>query len=353
MLEDRTGDMKQRYTIVIGLGIGLLMLALVLAGVDLNRVREAFAGADYRFVLPAFALLVVGHFTRAIRWRVLLGGKLPLRHAFSILNISYLFNGALPFRLGEVARIFLAARVDNPIPAFTTLSTILVERLLDLLTVLAMLGMVLVVLPVPDYITATGITLGGGSLVSIAALTVFAARRAWAFGLLAWGQRVLPFLGRWPMEEALGRFLDGLQPLASWRGGLSVVFWSAVSWGFSLLAGYILLYAFFPQSDWTAVLLFIVMASFAVAVPYVPGAVGPYEAGVVVALHLTGFDRPEGAALAFAVILHVTNLGVYTLLGLLGLVQEGVTMGQVARGARELQAASPPGVEQVGTEPLG
>ena len=76
------------------------------------------------------------------------------------------------------------------------------------------------------------------------------------------------------------------------------------------------------------------MAALAVAVPYAPGAIGPYEAGVVVALTLTGFSQPEGVPVAFAIVLHATNLAVYGLLGVLGLLAEGVSIGQVARGAR-------------------
>lgn len=335
--------MKPWHTLFIGLLLSVFLLALVLAGVDLGRVQAALSGADYGVLLPAFLLLVVGHVMRAVRWRALLAGRLSLVRSFSILNISYLFNGALPFRLGEVARLFLATRVEPPVPAATALSTILVERLLDLLSVVAMLGLILVMLPVPAHVTTAGITLGAGSLVGVVALTVFVRRQSWAFTLLGWLTRRVPPLTRWPLETLLARFLDGLSPLASWRGVLTALFWSVVSWGFSVVAGYILLFAFFPQPTWAAVLLFIVMASLAVAVPYVPGAVGPYEAGVILALNLTGFDQPEGAAVAFAIVLHATNLAVYSVLGVLGLLQEGVTLGQVARGARAMRAVPTPG----------
>ncbi len=336
--------MRRRYGILLGIGISLLTLALILTGVDLQRVRSALAEADYRFVLPAFALLVIGHVTRAVRWRALLMDRLPLLPAFSVLNISYLLNGALPFRLGEVARIFLATQAAPPIPAFTALSTILVERLLDLLAVMGMLGLVLVTLPVPAAVTTAGVTLGVGALAGVGVLSVIARRREWAFRILSQAERWLPLLRPGSLHGAVGRFIDGLQPLTFWRGVFRAVFWSGISWGFSILAGYILLYAFYPQPTWPAVLMFIVMAALAVSVPYVPGAVGPYEAGVVMALSLTGFGQPEGAAVAFAIVLHATNLSVYTLLGVLGLLQQGVTLGQVVRGARNLRPAPTPGL---------
>ena len=210
--------MRQRYTIIIGVGVSTLMLVLVLASVDLERLRDAFAAAEYGYVFPAFGLLVIGHVTRAVRWRALLRGRLSLRHAFNILNVSYLFNGALPFRLGEVARIFLATQAGPPVPAFTTLSTILVERLLDLLSVLGMLGLVLAMLSVPAFITTAGLALGGGSLMGIGLLVALAHRPEWAFRLVALAERLLPVLARWSLRSTVARFLEGLQPLTSWRG---------------------------------------------------------------------------------------------------------------------------------------
>jgi len=339
--------MRQRTTLVIGLIISAVLIGAVLSGVDLARVQSALAGARYEYVFPAAALLVVGLLTRAIRWRGLLNRRLSLGAAFHILNISYLANSALPFRLGELARIFLAARLPQPSPVLTTLSTILVERLLDMLAVTGMLGLILTLLDVPDYVSSAGLILGAGALAGLIALAVLARRPGWAFRLVERLQRAAPGLARWHLQDALGRFVDGLAPVAGGRGLAQAVIWTVVSWALSLAAGYVLLYAFFPAASWIATLLFIALASLAVSVPYAPGAVGPYEAGVVLALSLTGYDQPEGAAVAFAIVLHVVNTGVFVVMGTLGLLHQGISLGQVMRGARQMNgadAASAPGI---------
>ncbi len=334
--------MRQRTTIVIGLFVSAALIGAVLSGVDLGRVQSALSGARYEYVFPAVALLGVGLLTRAMRWRVLLHERLPLGHAFHILNISYLFNGALPFRLGELARIFLVTRVPQAVPAFTTLSTILVERLLDLLVVTGMLGLVLALMDVPETVASAGLILGLGALAGLAALAALAHRPAWVFQLVSRLQQAAPGLARWHVQEALNRFVDGLAPLAGRRGLTLAVVWSLASWVLSVAAGFVLMYAFFPTASWIATLLFIALASLAVSVPYAPGAVGPYEAGVVLALSLTGYDQPEGAAVAFAIVLHVVNTGVFVLMGTLGLLQEGISLGQVMRGARQVNGAEAP-----------
>ncbi len=337
--------MKRRYTIVAGLLISLVMLVLVLHDVDLNRVRLALTQADYGYVIPAAIILALSLLTRAVRWRVLLSWRLPLRHAFSILSISYLLNGTLPFRMGEVARLFLTTRVPQPVSAFTTLSSIVVERLFDVLIVIGMLGIVLAVLPVPGTIVAAGLALGVTSLGGLVALILVARYPARAFRILAWMERPLPFLRRWPLERYLGRFLDGLAVLTSWRSGLLAISWSLISWGLSVAAGYVLMAAFFPQPSWTVALFFVAMASLAITVPYAPGAVGTFEAAVVLALSLTGYNQPEGSAVAFAIVLHVMNTSVHSLAGIAGLLHEGVTLGQVMRGAQDVSAPPPVIVE--------
>ena len=123
--------MKKRWSsIVLGLVVSVVALALLLRR-DLTGVRDELLDARYWAVLPCMALSVVGLWLRGVRWRVLLNGRLALRHSFHILNVSYFINGVLPLRVGELARAVLAARTEPPVPVLTSLSTIVVERLLE------------------------------------------------------------------------------------------------------------------------------------------------------------------------------------------------------------------------------
>jgi uncharacterized membrane protein YbhN (UPF0104 family) len=123
---------------------------------------------------------------------------------------------------------------------------------------------------------------------------------------------------------------------------LWLIFWTAVSWIFSLASGYVLMAAFYPEPDWAAVALFTAAASFAVAVPAVPGNVGTWEASVVFALTAMGYGQPYETALAFAVVLHALNLIVFGVLGVAGFVQEGVSLEQLSQGVRSAKQSSSP-----------
>jgi uncharacterized protein (TIRG00374 family) len=333
----------RRYWRVLLLGavVSIVVLVFLFANLDFALLAEALHSARYIFILPSAALIVLGLFTRALRWRVMLFGALPLRRVFSILNVSYLVNGVVPFRAGELARAWLATRNEPPVPIFQSLSTIVVERLLDTLAVLVILAIGLSGSPLPEALrTAAALFVPGVAI----GLTIFVSMSLYRDRVIAAADSVTrraPLLARWKLVEWLSNFLDGLLPLTMLKPLLKLLGWTVVSWSFSLASGYVLMYAFYPQASWAAVALFTAAASFAVAVPAVPGNIGTYEASVVVSLTAMGFGAPFETAVAFAVLLHALNLFLFGILGLLGFVQEGVTLEQLSQGMRGAQQSSP------------
>ncbi|MCD4686803.1 MAG: flippase-like domain-containing protein [Anaerolineae bacterium] len=332
-----------------------ILAGLIVSGValiylfrrDLSGVQHELASANYWFVIPCFAISVVGLWLRSFRWRVLLDGRITTRHSFHILNVSYFVNGVLPLRVGEVVRAVLAARIDPPLPVLTSLSTIVVERLLDTLAVFALIGLTLLVLPVGLEIGVIGAVLGIGTVIGVIVLATFAARPAWAHGALDLAGRVVRPLRAERLHTWLDYFLDGVKPLASPRKTLLAVWWTAAGWTMSVIAGWVLLYAVFDPSSWTASMAFVALASFAIAVPAVPGNLGPFEAAVVFALASTDMvaEPTDAPAVAFALLLHAVNLLTYITMGLIGLWAEDVRLGDVTQAARNLGAQDAAGAE--------
>src|SRR5690606_15887231 len=101
---------------LLGLVASLLAIYFIYSQMsnDVGQMWSALRSADYRWVLLSMGVIVAGLFARGARWQVLLGGVLPFMRAFSITNVSYLVNGVLPLRMGELARAYLAAQVVPP-----------------------------------------------------------------------------------------------------------------------------------------------------------------------------------------------------------------------------------------------
>lgn len=300
---------------------------------------EALRTARYEYVIPGIVFLLMGLVTRALRWYALLGGTLPLRRAFSIMNVAYLVNGVLPLRMGEVARIYLASQAQPPVPALKCASTIIVERLLDLLAVVVMMLLALTTAPVPEALQTAGrgavLTAVGGFLV----LVFLATKRTLAQGILKNLTKHFAVLNRLHIATRLDEFLDGLTPITQPRSLALALGWTTLSWMFSVAAGYVLMFAFFPAGNLTVTLLYIAAAAFAIALPAVPGNVGTYEASILLALVASGYEQ-SGTALAFAVMVHAVNVFVHASTGVIGFIDEGISLEQLRSGVRQMRTAS-------------
>jgi len=316
---------------IVGFALCVVILGVTLATVDLATVGAALSRADYRLLPLMIAFSVIGLATRAARWHGLIQGRIRFWACFHISNIGYLFNNLLPLRAGEIARVLLAAGAPQPVPMMTTLSTVLLERIVDLLFVLGLLGAAVAVLPATN--TIHNFSVGGAALIlaaigGIAFLGIGAYRRTWLLAAVRWVQRQVPFTQRLPLEAQLDKFLDGLAALKTPSALLLLLFWTIASWVSSIAATYVLLVAFFGTADWGLVILFMALSSLTVSasavVAYTPAGVGPYHASVVLALAIIGYTQPEGAPVAFAIVLHLVNLAIYLVLGMIGLTQQHI-----------------------------
>jgi len=336
---------------LLGAFISILAIYFIARQIDLTALGQALAKAQYIYVIPTLLLLAAGLVTRALRWQVLLSDALPLRRAFNITNVAYLVNAVLPLRMGEVARAYLATRADPPVPVLKSASTIIVERLLDLLAVMVLLGLALAGGPLPSELRAAAV-FGIPALIAGFLVLVFLSRRR------ALAHRIVnAIVGRLPqrissrrLSQWLDHFLDGLSPLTQPRALFLSLLWTACSWGFSTVAGYILMLAFFPQASWVATCLYIAASSLVIAVPAVPGSLGPFELSILLALSATGYGEPHDTAAAFALVVHGVNLGIFAVTGLIGFIQEGISLGQLSQGVQEMRQGRAVTQDVVSTE---
>lgn len=322
---------------IISTVVTLLALYFITSQLNLELFLQALATANYWYVIPCMLLLFFGLITRAFRWRVLLGNELAFSHTFNIMNVAYLVNNVLPFRIGEVARIYLVSRTKKAIPIPTTTGTIIVERLLDLLAVGVIAMLTLALAPVPDEIRVAS---GFATIVAIAGFIVLvflASRREWTLSLFRAVLAYIPIVKRYTILETwLGQFLSGLSPITRPSSLVQTIVWTAISWAFSIASGYVLMFAFFDTANLIATMLFIVTASFAIALPAVPGNVGTFEASILLALTASGYEQ-SNTAIAFAVMVHVVTLFLYVITGGIGLIQEGISVGQLSQAVRQMQ----------------
>ena len=328
---------------LLGVGVSLVAVYLIVSQMrdnDLGLIGEALRSARSPYVALSAVIIAAGLFARGARWRALLSGGLPFWRAFSINNVAYLINGLLPFRVGELARAYLATRANPPVPALKSLSTIVVERLLDVLAVLLIMLLALSQGPLPEELRAAALVLAPAALLGFLMLVLLSSRRGVVLRVFDGASARVSLLARLNAKTAVEHILDGLQPLAQPKALAQTLLLTAVSWMCSVASGYLLMLAFFPQADWGATLMFTAMASLAVAVPAVPGNLGTYELSILLALQAMGYGEPAALAGAFAVTVHAVNLIINAAMGVIGFIQEGISLQQLSQGVREMRRNS-------------
>ena len=127
--------------ITVGLGCALFFLALALHRVPLADVGSTLAGADPMWIGAAVVVYAINLSLRAWRWQIILqpGAAISYSTVARALVVGYGLNTIMPARLGELFRAEFV-KVDVGLSRLWTLTSIVVERLFDGLTVVACLG---------------------------------------------------------------------------------------------------------------------------------------------------------------------------------------------------------------------
>lgn len=315
----------KRLRLWIGILISILCLGLALKDVRFADVWEALQGANYVFVAVTVPMTVLGLFGRALRWQLLFypTKDLPLSKVFAVLNIGYLLMNVLPARLGDVARAILLGELTGVSKA-RTLSTIVVERVTDVLVVLLFLASVVFFVPVPEWVAQSAMLVGVGFVGLAVVLVVLARQRQRGLALLHRLARLAPFLDRESVWQLVGSLLDGLDILRYWRPASQLLLSSIFIWFLGLIQFHSVILAFDLKVPVAATVFIMCITALGMTVPSSPGYIGVWEYIIVLGLSFFGVDKSR--ALSYALVLHFSVYITTTLMGAFSLWRETLAM---------------------------
>lgn len=323
---------------IVGTVVSLLALALILRNASLPELIHRLARARYGWMVPNVLALLVGMWARAARWRVILGHRLPWRRSFHIQNAGNLLNNVLPLRLGELSKAYLASR-GSPVTIMQALSAVLIERLLDVLSIFAMLLVVLPHVPEGGVVVEAAEVAAALALTGVVGLFVAARYRTRAVALAGALTKWLPQAFRRRVLDHGDDFLRGVS-VAGGRRLAGAVGWSMVVWiGFGSSCWFTLL-AFVPSAAWFVGGFVNCAIALGLTIPSAPSGAGLYEAAAVAGLAVFGVSGDT--ALAYALALHVSTFAVAAVMGVIGLDREGESLGHLAAAARGVLGGKPP-----------
>src|SRR5438067_6490961 len=143
--------MRAQLTRLLGLALTVVFLFLAFQRVDLAGFLDELKRVNYLWLLPSALCTLLGYALRTVRWRVILSGaaRAPLGTLFPLLIMGFATNNLLPGRLGEFWRAYLLGR-KRSVRKTLALASVVVERVFDGLTLLALLWVVSLTIQLPE-----------------------------------------------------------------------------------------------------------------------------------------------------------------------------------------------------------
>jgi len=310
--------------LVIGFAISAALVWYAFRNTPFADVWAPIKAAHVVTMIVAVFFATLPFVLRVPRWQLLLhrddGTTIPRRSLWQAISIGFAANNVLPFRAGEVLRVAAISRLA-PVSFAAALSSVAVERVLDALVVVTLLGIGLVggQLPASNGMASKAELIGLVCLAAMAAAIIAAWRRELALRLL---ERVLP-AGR--ITTHLLAFVDnvlrGLGAMRDPRRAAPIILWSVVIWVVNASAFYIAFMAFDFHLPFTAALILQGALMIGIAVPSTPGYVMVFETAIYGVLLLYGIDKDHG--LAYGLLYHVATFIPITVMGALNAVNTG------------------------------
>jgi hypothetical protein len=312
----------------IGMAISLIGLILALKNVHFAEVGRALGQADYLFLIPALAAVLVGLGIRAVRWRLLFYPQrdLPLARLFSVMNIGYLLNNVLPVRLGDLSRAYLIGETGS-VSVARALSTVVVERVLDVMVVVGFLTLLVPCITLPPWAARSGLV--AGALFVALALLLIAISYQKERGLRLMGRLLdrVPRLDGQKWLASVGSLMDGFAVLRAQGALPGLILWSLLAWTCSAFINYFVMLAFNPHLPFTAAVFVLCVTAMGMTVPSSPGYVGVFDYLTVLALSL--FNVGKELALSYALVLHALLYVSMSVMGLIGLWREDTSVRSI------------------------
>ena len=319
---------------VVGIILSSVFIYFSVRGLEADKILEALKNVKYSYLIIAIFLVFSLSALRSLRWGIILSPieKIRQRSLFPIFSIGFMAVVLIPLRMGELVRAYLL-RTNNQVPFSTALSTIFVERVLDVLTILCILLMVVFNTSVPGWLLKSGYTAVILFSLMILLICFLYFRTENTLTLIR------PVLGKFPhrfrgkIERFINNFIAGLKIIGSPGKLLGILILSALIWGISGLAIYSLFWFQGLKLSLMVAFVVLVVTIIGVSLPTAPAMLGNFQFSCIVALSL--FNITKDDAFVFSMVYYLLGIGIIVLLGLVSLAFTNFSFGEVFTNIRK------------------
>jgi uncharacterized protein (TIRG00374 family) len=310
-------DTRRHRRLAIGFGITAVFVWLLTRQIDPTKITASLERISSIYVAIAVGLLVLDYLARIARWWTLLraaGSSVSYRSCCRPFLASIALNNLLPFRAGDAVRV-VGFRDTLDAPAMRVLGTVVVERLLDLLSLLAIFFIGLAAAQgVPPLVVRGTQWLGAMLIVSLVLVVWLAKPLQRVLERLLLSSHLFGGAGKNSrLVEHIGHLLAALSVLKRPRLAAQLIALSIIAWACegAVFATVGTALGVSTAGPWFA----LSTGTLGTLLPSSPGYVGSFD--YLASLGLTAYGSDAHTAALFAMSVHLVLWLPLTLIGCL------------------------------------
>ncbi len=309
---------KRILNVALSLIVAALFIWLASRSVDPSEFKEQFSSVTF-YWLPAFIIvLLISHYLRAERWRLLLKEEdqpnVPRSTLFAGVMFGYMMNNIIP-RLGELSRPVYVAKKQG-LSSGNLLGTIVLERLIDICSMMILMALVAILLSTDFELLEQLFGIDGWAWYTyliLPAILLIVIISIWFF------YKVLIYLDQKnsisnPLFEKIVRigrsFGEGMISIKHIKNWPAFLLLTAGIWIGYITMTYIPFWMLDLQSHFAltfqSAIVLTVISSIGVSIP-TPGGIGSYHLLMQQSMGLL-YGVPLATALTFATVAHGTMM---------------------------------------------
>ena len=285
--------MKKILSLVTVIAVTVAALTYALWDIDFTELGQLLSGGDYRVLAPILVLLVVFYWIKALRWVLILKpvGEFSRQQVTPSMVIGFAANNVLPAHLGELIRIAIFSR-KYARPISSVAISLVVERIFDLVAILAYYALSMMLLEAPPESLEIGAWLVVMLLAGfIAVLAIVLYRPALLHRLAVGIGHLLPGETGTKLTRLLDNMINAFSSLKSPALVFYMAAWSMLKWGLMVTIIWLTLLAYGADISPGIAMILMAVLALAAAVPNAPGYVGAIQAAYVFALGPFGISE--------------------------------------------------------------
>jgi len=296
--------------------------------IEIAELLDQIYSIDIVKFYLSILILIVSCIIRAKRLKYLalpMDKSISTHHLFGATMIGYFGNGILFFRLGELLKAFAISQ-GRKIKPSESFGLIMLERLLDAVSVFFLLILVLPFLPLDDSIIRYWII--GFIVVTISLICVLV-----ILNFLDWNHLInhLGFFNeafRTKITDMIAKIYDGLGLVFKTDKKIEILSCTVLIWFCYFLMTKWLIESCHIDLNLFDSFIMLIFGAIIISVPALPGGLGTYEAGITYAFTFLFFVSKD-VALTYAIVSHTSNYLPYIVIGFFYFIKSGVKFSSI------------------------